>query len=217
MTQKSIVAGFLILAWVSSGCRSVAVPYLQGDTGGGTTWNKDETPKQYCRRLTADADSFAQSELGWGIVMGLLAGGLAVTGAAIGPDTDASANWAARNRNTLVLGLGALLVLPATLLLTRSKDANSASATAGQALGGTDDADMLRQCLAARSALVNSRSELADVAAKNAPDRLQQYQGIIDKAIESKRTATDEAGKKAADELIKATQARMASELLKEQ
>lgn len=216
MRRQQIVASAVVFSWLFSGCGSVAVPYIKGDQDGKKEWTGDETSKEYCSRLTTNADATAQKELGWGIVLGILSGGMAVTGAAVGPDTGSDASWLGKGRSGLIIAGGALLALPATLLLTRSKDANAASANAGQAMGLSDNAEMMKQCLAARTALVNARSNIADAAQKDITARVKQYQDVIDKATEARKDAEtkgDVPSQLSANALIKAAQAKMAAEL----
>lgn len=156
-----------------AGCADV-IPYHLGDKG----WKgaKDESADQYCSRLALAADSAAQAQLGFGIVLSVFAGSAIVTGAAIGPDTSMGANWAAKNRNTMILASGGLLAVPATILLMRSKDTSKASGAGALALSGATDADKWRACLQARSDLATDRSAEADYVQKDLSSRVASLQ-----------------------------------------
>jgi len=189
-----------ILATVSllaTGCASTVVPYLKGqnapaDSGVVVDSNGNETGRSFCSRVSTTADDRSQRYLVPGILLSVVASAALVAGAAMGPDTSPEANWAARNRNTLVLGAGGILAVPSTLLLMRSRDTSTASATAGQAMGLEDDKAM-SQCLQARADLVNARGALATFAQKDLADRLKVLQEVKEKADQAVKDAKAEA------------------------
>ena len=124
---------------------------------------REEVGHDYCGRLASTADNVSQKELGVGIAATVLGGGAAIAGTAMGPGSSTD-NWAARNRNTLVLGGGAALGLLGTLLVQRGMDASNASASASTALGQADGEAAMVDCLSARSVWVLGRGEAASGA-----------------------------------------------------
>jgi hypothetical protein len=97
---------------------------------------------------------------------------MAVVGAAIGPDNDDDANWAQRNRNTLILAGGGILSVPATIMLKRSADAAKASAEAGSNVSARDDPAALDKCKEARAYLVSARGQSADSVEASLKDKI---------------------------------------------
>ncbi len=148
-----------------SGCASVPYPYYKGQIAATKPISEDELSSPYCSRVATNADSYSQLSLGFGIALGILAGAAVVAGSAMGPDTTDGADWAARNRNALVIGAGGLLSVPTAVLLMRSKDGSRASAQATLALTKETESERMAACLRARAELVDSRSAAADAAA----------------------------------------------------
>jgi hypothetical protein len=207
------IATLATLSILLSGCVPAAVPILKGQHG----WAEDESGRHYCSQVATNADKSAQRYLGTGIVMSLAAGGAIIAGTAMGPDTSNDANWAAKNRNTLVLGTGGILAIPATVLLMRSRDASTASAAAGQAMG-LDNNKALNQCLQARSDLVNARSAIADFATKDLLDKIKPLQDVRDKKEQervAKQAAADNSQKDSEDQKQKQKEADQAAAVVK--
>jgi len=150
---------------IATGCAAAPVPYLKGQK---------------------DAND---------VIGGILAGAAAIAESAMGPDTSTNANWGAKNRNALVLEAAGILAVPTTILLMRSRDANTASAEAGAARA-LDKDEALVKCLEARKDLVNSRSAAADVAKKNLDNTLKILQDIKDKEAKAAQEAADAAAQK---------------------
>lgn len=157
------------------GCAD-ALPFKKGDPFNGHL--KDpQSGKDYCMGLSAATDKAAQIYLAFGIISALAAGGGIIAGGLMGPDTSSNANWVAKNRNAITIGSGALLAVPATILIMRSKDNSKASAAASNALAPDfDDAQAMKQCLDARADLVNARNNIADVVANDLSARMKAIQ-----------------------------------------
>ncbi len=157
--MKTLAAIALVPAMIT-GCSAIAFPYYKGQVVGGETKTENETSYAYCSRVATAADSTSQTELGFGIVGGMLAGAAILVGSAMGPG--ASTNWVDKNRNVLVLGAGGLLTIPTTVVLMRSKDASRASASASEALALDTENERMGACLRARAELVDARGQAAD-------------------------------------------------------
>lgn len=177
------VTSVLLIGSLLTGCASVPTPFV---TKTNESY-KIENGFEYCLRLATTADSKSQSTLAWGIVTSVLASAGVVVGTVLGPDVDAEANWAERNRNTLVLGASALLAVPATLLLNRSEDGSTASADAGSALG-LEEEEALAQCLKIRAEYVNGRAGVATLVREDLASRLETLRNL-ERETENKLTA----------------------------
>lgn len=182
----------LCLAY-GSGC-SIATPYLKPTktSAGRVVWseNRPEYGVEYCQRLAVNADATSQKELAAGIILGLIASGLAIAGAAMGPG--ASDAWVDRNRNALALGLGGILAVPTTIVLMRSKDASRASAAAGRGMA-LEDGEAMKECLRVRGDWAGARAEAAEYAKSGFTDRIKALQELKEKSEEEARTKRKEA------------------------
>lgn len=157
------VCGVVLMAHVFLvGCATIPRPARNKD---GTF----ESGPDYCDRIAATTDSASQSSLGWGIGLAIPAVAAAVVGLAMGPDTSSSAGWVGANRNALTVSAGALLALPAGLLLARSVSLSGISSQAGEATQ-LPDKEGREACLKLRSAILTARSQLA----KGFQDRLSE-------------------------------------------
>jgi hypothetical protein len=172
--------------------------------------NPPETGVEYCRRLARTADHKGQIFLGLGIAMGIVAAGAAVAGAAMGPDTSADANWAAKNRNALVVASGGILGIPTTILLMRSKDASNASGAASSGIGKEDGAAM-EACLKARADWANARGAAADVAQQKLSEKIKEREDAI-KAEEAEKKQHEDAAATTTDPAARADALRKANE-----
>jgi hypothetical protein len=147
--------------------------------------------RQFCADLATDADTYSRTYLATGILAALLSGAGVVAGTVMGPGPDD--NWATKNRNALVIGSSALLAVPATLLLMRSKDADKAAADAGEALALSSSGEAFEKCLSVRSELIQSRSNIADYALQEIDKRVGSANEYVDctKELEDLRRAKD--------------------------
>lgn len=175
-----------------------ALPFRKGDYFKGPLPDP-QSGKDYCMGLSAATDHAAQVDLSFGIIAALAASAGIVAGGLMGPDTSSNANWVAKNRNAITIGSGALLAVPATILIMRSKDNSKASAAASNALAPDFDGDQaMKQCLGVRADLVNARNNIADIVANDLSARMK----AIQKTLEIAKTSDDPAVKEAANKSI---------------
>lgn len=212
MHGKYVVTALLVGGLLNGGCRSIPIPYGVRDTSAVEEGflNPPETGVEYCRRLARTADHKGQIFLGLGIAMGIVAAGAAVAGAAMGPDTSADANWAAKNRNALVVASGGILGIPTTILLMRSKDASNASGAASSAIGKEDGAAM-DACLKARADWANARGAAADAAQQKLSDKIKEREDAI-KNEEAEKKKNEDTAATTTDPATRADALRKANE-----
>lgn len=180
--MKRSVVWLLILACLISslGCRPAALPYMlvdptrDHDVEDELKGKKDA--KSYCELLATRTDVTAQRQTIGGLLLGMLASGALVTGAAMGPGPENSW-WIDRNRNTVVIGLAPLAAIPAVYLMTRAKDNSEASAAATKAMMLNDE-EAYNQCLAARSDAVGARVSSIDAAMRELSKRSKTTDAI---------------------------------------
>ncbi len=184
---------FFLAALSVAGCGTLPLPASKGDPQGKSgTWGEDQSAKSYCKELANVADKKGQKFLGLGIVGGIVASGLAVAGASMGAGTG---NWAAENRNALVIGSGAVVAVPTTVFLTRARDA---SGTSGAASAVMLDDDAYKKCLAARSGYSMGRGAVATSAGSSFDDLIKNAQKAAEEEAKKQEEEAKEAEKDAA-------------------
>lgn len=181
--KRQFMAVVIICCLFFSGCQYTTMPYLKGNPRKADT--TDESGKSYCRRLADSTDATARANLTWGIILAIISGGGILAGSIMGPDTSDNANWAEQNRNAITIGVAGLLVLPATLLLMRSTHMSSASAEAGKAMSLGSDSEMMARCLVVRAKLLTDRNALAELAQRDANQRVEKTFTMIKEDKES--------------------------------
>ncbi|HRI67126.1 MAG TPA: hypothetical protein PK156_22935 [Polyangium sp.] len=196
------------------GCGNTPLPIVtsQKDAQNKVSYEM-ENGHQYCRKLSEHSDDAALTMLGFGIVGTVLASAAVIAGSAMGPDTSADANWAQRNRNSLVLGAGGLLAVPTTVLLTRSSAGNTASADAGAAMALDKENEALKKCLEVRQQHVASRNAAVDVTKQEFSEILNKIKNDEEQKAKKKLDeaknlpADDPKKKKLEDEAAKSQEA----------
>ncbi|WAS96569.1 hypothetical protein [Nannocystis punicea] len=188
------MATTLLLAAPGLGCSmhsgAVVIPFQ----GPAAKLNDVESSKQYCLRLAESADKRGQAFLGLGIFMGLVASGLAIAGAAMGPDDHPRANWAAENRNAIFIAGGGALAIPTTIMLMRSKNASNASSASASALDPSlADDERMRRCLKAREEWVSARATAAEYAQEGYTKKLEALERAAEAAKEDKKASEEAA------------------------
>lgn len=193
------------------GCHSAPVPYYANDiipkdyyaegiptkADANKKFSDKEAGTKYCQRVATNADIRSQHYLFWGILGSVLASGAVLAGTAMGPDDDDDANWAQKNRNSIVLGSGALVAIPSTVFLMLSKNNAEASAGATAGLAESDDDSAKKMCIAARNRMVRSRIDVADYVKDRAQQNLnalETQEARLSEDIKTKRAALETEG-----------------------